>query len=391
MGDLFRDNRRLFIFIIISNFLLNFGFQVWQTLFNNYAVDQLSLGPAQIGVIQAVREIPGLLGFVIGLLALVMTEFRIMTLSVVVLGVGIALTGHALGFSSLLVTTFIMSLGFHFFMPSSNSVVLMLMKHEDTPKTLGNLGSLGSLASVAGTGAVLLFAGALGYSNMFISVGILVVIAGLMLLPFGKIKSDLPKGRKVQWRKRYWLYYTLSFLLGSRRHIFTTFAVLLLVQKFQVSVQTTALLFLINGIINVVTLRWTGALVGRLGERTAMTIAFGSLAVIFLGYAYVEFLPLLFILFILDNIFFGFNVSLSSYFQKIAVSKEEVTANVSTQQSIEHIAAITVPLIGGTVWAVYGSQAPFLFGVVIVLLGLILAQFMRVKPADAAAVGVGSA
>ena len=102
---------------------------------------------------------------------------------------------------------------------------------------------------------------------------------------------------------------------------------------------------------------------------------------IFLGYAYVTLLPLLFVLFILDNIFFGFNVSLSSYFQKIAVSKEEVTANVSTQQSIEHIAAIIVPLVGGTVWAVYGSQAPFLFGVVIVLIGLVLAQFMTVKPA----------
>ena len=289
-----------------------------------------------------------------------------------------------------MLTTFVMSLGFHFFMPSSNSVVLMLMKQEDTPKTLGNLGSLGSLASVAGTGAVLLFAGALGYSRMFISVGILVVLAGLMLLPFGKIKTNLPQGRKAQWRKRYWLYYALSFLLGSRRHIFTTFAVLLLVQKFGVSVQTTALLFLANGIINVLTLRWTGRLVGNIGERTAMTITFASLALIFLGYAYVNFLPLLFIFFILDNIFFGFNVSLSSYFQKIAVSKEEVTANVSTQQSIEHIAAIAVPLIGGTVWAVYGSQAPFLFGVVIVLVGLVLAQFMDVKP-EVSTVSVGGA
>lgn len=390
MGDIFRDNRRLFVFIVLSNLLLNFGFQVWQTLFNNYAVDQLGIGPAQIGIIQAVREIPGLLGFVIAFLALFMTEFRIMSLSVIVLGVGIALTGTTTGFTSLLITTFVMSLGFHFFMPGNNSLILMLMKQEDTPRALGNLGSLGSLASVAGTGAVLLFAGVMGYSTMFISVGVLVVIAGLMLLPFGKIKTGLPMGRKVQWRKRYWLYYTLSFLLGSRRHIFTTFAVLLLVQKFGVSVQTTALLFLINGIINVLTLRWTGRLVGKIGERMAMTITFASLALIFLGYAYVNFLPLLFIFFILDNIFFGFNVSLSSYFQKIAVSKEEVTANVSAQQSIEHVAAITVPLIGGTVWAVYGSQAPFLFGVVIVLIGLALAQFMNVEPATPA-IPVGKA
>ncbi len=148
MRDIFRDNRRLIIFIILSNFLLNFGFQVWQTMFNNFAVEHIGAGPAQVGLIQAVREVPGLLGFVIAFLALFMSEIRIMTLSVILLGIGVALTGFTNSVMSLLMTTFLMSLGFHFFMPSTNSVVLMLMKQEDTPRTLGNLGSLGSLASV---------------------------------------------------------------------------------------------------------------------------------------------------------------------------------------------------------------------------------------------------
>jgi predicted MFS family arabinose efflux permease len=383
MHELFRDNRRLLLFIIVSNFLLNFGFQVWQTLFNNFAVEQLGAGPGTVGLIQAVREIPGLLGFVIAFLALVMSEIRLMALSVVVMGVGVLLSGQAETTTYLLVSTFIMSLGFHFFMPSSNAVVLMIMKEQDTPRTLGNLGSLGSLAAVAGTGAVLLLAAPLGYRTLFHLVGVLVIVGGLLLLPFGGRPSGLPTGRKVKLRRRYWLFYLLSFLLGSRRHIFTTFAVFLLVKDHGVSVQTTAMLFLANSIINVLTLRWTGQLVGRIGERTAMTITFASLALIFLGYAYVASLPVLYALFILDNVFFGFNVSLTSYFQKIAVSRDEITSNLSTQQAIEHIAAITVPLIGGTVWEVYGREAPFLFGVAIVLLGLLLAQFMR--PARAAA------
>ena len=380
MGDIFRDNRRLLIFIIISNFLLNFGFQVWQTLFNNFAVEELAAGPAAVGLIQAVREIPGLLGFAIAFLALIMSEVRLMALSIVAMGIGVLLTGQANSVPTLLATTFIMSLGFHFFMPSSNAVVLMIMKQEDTPKTLGNLGSLGSLASVVGTGAVLLLAAPMGYRNLFYAVGVLVIIGGLLLLPFGNRQTPLPQGRKVRLRRRYWLYYLLSFLLGSRRHIFTTFAVFLLVREYGVSVQTTAMLFLVNSIINVLTLRWTGQLVGKIGERASMTITFSSLALIFLGYAYITVLPVLFGLFIMDNIFFGFNVSLSSYFQKIAVSREEITSNLSTQQAIEHIAAITVPLIGGTVWELYGRQAPFLFGVVIVLVGLVLAQMMRPAP-----------
>jgi predicted MFS family arabinose efflux permease len=166
-------------------------------------------------------------------------------------------------------------------------------------------------------------------------------------------------------------------LLGSRRHIFTTFALVLLVREFHVSVQTTAMLFLVNSVINVFTLRWTGQVVGRIGERLAMSIAFGSLALIFLGYAYVRSLPVLFGLFLLDNIIFGFNVALPTYFQKIAVTKEEMTSNLSVEQAIQHVAAITVPIIGGVVWEKYGAQAPFLFGVGIVLAGLVLAQQMH--------------
>ncbi len=378
MGDMLRDNRRLLVFIILSNFLLNFGFQVWQTLFNNFAVEELAAGPAAVGLIQAVREVPGLLGFALAFLALYVSELRIMSLSIVLMGVGVVLSGQATGIPFLMFSTFLMSLGFHFFYPSSNAVVLMATKQEDTPRMLGNLGSLGSLASVAGTGLVLLLAARAGYRSLFTGVGILVIAGGLLLLAFRGHKGGLPTGRRVRLRRRYWLYYTLSFLLGSRRHIFTTFAVFLLVREYHVSVQTTALLFLVNSIINVATLRLTGQWVGRLGERLAMTITFSSLALIFLGYAYVTALPALFGLFILDNIFFGFNVALPSYFQKIAVTPEEITSNLSVEQAIQHIAAITVPLIGGTVWELFGARAPFLFGVGIVLAGLLLAQRIRI-------------
>jgi predicted MFS family arabinose efflux permease len=301
-----------------------------------------------------------------------------MSLSIILMGVGIVLTGQAYSVAFLVVVTFVMSLGFHFFQPTTNAVVLMVMKKQDTPTTLGNLGSLGSIASVAGTGLVLLvtyLTGATSYRPLFTVVGILVVCGGLLLLPFGKVKEALPPGRKVVLRRRYWRYYSLSFLLGSRRHIFTTFAIFLLVQTYHVPIETTAMLY--------PTLRWTGRLVGRLGERLALSIMFGSLAFVFTGYAYSSLLPLeivlpfLYLLFVLDNILFGFNIGLTTYFQKIAVTQDEITSNLSTEQAINHVAAIIVSLIGGMAWALYGSRATFLFGVVIVVLGFILTQGVR--------------
>ena len=106
--------------------------------------------------------------------------------------------------------------------------------------------------------------------------------------------TGLPPKRRVVLRRRYWLFYTLSFLLGSRRHIFTTFAIYLLVREYGINIQTTAVLFFVNSLINIVTLRWVGQLVSRYGERLMLSIAFAALTLVFLGYAYITALPALY-------------------------------------------------------------------------------------------------
>jgi len=384
MSEMLKENRRMLVYLIVSNFMLFFGFRVWQAMFNNFAVEEIGVGPGSIGWIQALREVPGLMGFLAGLLALFLSEVRIMALSIVLLGVGTFLTGQATNIPFLLVSTLVMSFGFHYFYPSSNAVILMAVDKEYAPKMLGQLRSLGAIAALAATGAVYLLAGPWGYRRLFRVMGGLIAVGGLLLLPLGGAREGLPPRRQVVLRRRYWLYYTLTFLMGSRRHIFTTFAIFLLVRKYGISVQTTATLFLINSLINTYALQLVGKLVGRLGERLMLSIAFGTLAFVFLGYAYVTYLPALFVLYVMDNILFGFNLALTTYFQKIAVTPEEVTSNLSVGQTINHIAAIVVPVIGGTVWELFGSQAPFLVGVGIVLVSLVLTQFMRPLPEQVA-------
>jgi predicted MFS family arabinose efflux permease len=383
-------NRRMLSYLLASNFILFFGFQVWQTMFNNYAVEVIGVGPAGIGLIQAVREIPGLLGFLVGVLALYLSEVRIMAVSIVTLGVGMVLTGGANGLVLLLVATFVMSTGFHFFDSSSNSVVVMSESKRQTPRTLGIVGSLTSFAAVMASIAVFFLAGSMGYRWLYVAVGAAAILGGLVLLPFRGVREALPIGRHITLRRRYWLYYALAFLMGSRRHIFTTFAILLLVRNYGISIQTTAILYLVNSLINIVTLRLFGTLVGRLGERIVLSATFGSLALVFLGYAYVTVLPLLYLLFILDNILFGTNLALTTYFQKIAVGQEEITSNISAQQTINHIAAVIIPIVGGTAWELFGSQAPFLLGTVIVIVSLVLTQFIRTTPQTGAAPAIAA-
>ena len=380
MSETLKENRRMLVYLVVSNFMLYFGFRMWQAMFNNFAVEEMGVGPGSMGWIQAVRELPGLMGFLVGFLALSLSEVRIMALSVVLLGIGMFMTGQATDVSFLLISTVVMSFGFHFFYPSNNAVVLMAVEKQHTPKALGQLSSLAAVAALAATGMVYLLAGSWGYRRLFMVVGGLVVAGGLLLLPLGGGKEGLPPRRRVVVRRQYWLYYALSFLMGSRRHIFTTFAIFLLVREYGISVQTTATLFLINSLINTYVLQLVGKLVSRLGERLMLSVAFGTLAFVFLGYAYVTYLPLLFALYVIDNVMFGFNLALITYFQKIAVTPEEITSNLSVEQTINHIAAVVVPVIGGTVWELFGSQAPFLAGIGIVLVSLVLTQFMRTTP-----------
>jgi len=300
-----------------------------------------------------------------------------MAVSLVLLGIGIIFTGQSTTITVLFVSTFVMSLGFHYFNPGNNGLILMSITHEETPKVMGQLKSLGAIAAVLATGLVYCFADSLGYETMFTLVGAIVIVGGVVLFIVGKGGHSLPGRRKVRLRKRYWLFYTLTFLMGSRRHIFTTFAPFLLVQAYGIDVKMMSLLLLTNSLLNIYVFQKVGKLVAKLGERVVLTIAFAALIPIFLGYAYVNVLVVLCVLFVLDNVLFGFNLAMPTYLQKIAVSPEELTANMSLQETINHISAVIVPVVGGTIWVLFGSQAPFLAGVGVSVVSLILVQLIR--------------
>jgi len=379
---MFRTHKRTLIYLISSNLLLIFGFRIWQATFNNFAVETLHIGPEVIGGILSLRELPGLLTFLVGFLALVLSEVRIMAFSVMVLGIGLIITSQAGALPLLLVGTVVMSFGFHFFGPSQTGVILMQVSKERAPKFIGQLKSITTGGAILATGVVYFFTERIGYRNLFFTMGALVVVGGAVLLFMGKGGHGLPPKRRMVLRKKYWVFYGLAFLMGSRRHIFTTFAIFLLVSQFGISVKTTAILFLVNNLINIYVYQYIGKLVSRVGERLVLSVASIALIPVFLGYAYVGILPLLYALFVLDNLLFGVSLAVTTYLQKIADNQEEITSNLSLQTTINHISAVIVPVIGGTVWVVFGAQAPFLFGVAIVAVTLVLAQFMRVPTDD---------
>lgn len=385
------EQKRLFQTLAFAGFFLYLGFNIWQVIFNNFAVEEIGVTGGQIGWIQSVREIPGLMGFLLGFLALWLTEMRVLGISVLLMGLGLIVSGFADSPSVLMIGTLVMSTGFHFFYPSNSSLVLMGVGKDDAPRWLGRLSSISAIAAVAGTLAVMILVEgvqvgplhipAWGYRTPLFIAGGLVIVGSLFAMRNGRKFGGQRQRRKVIFRRDYWLYYLLTFMMGSRRHVFTTFAVFMLVDIYGADVQTVAALYLVNHVVNTYAAAQLGRLVARFGERRVLTFNFVGLVGVFLGYAYVPYLPVLYVLFVLDHIFFGFNLAVDSYFQKIAHSPAEITSNVSMAQTINHVSALVVPVLGSILWEQVAPSATFLAGVGIAVISLGLVQLIRTQPA----------
>ena len=100
------------------------GNQGWQTLFNNFAVEKVGANSIQVGAIQSFREIPGFLTFFAVYILIVIAEYRFAIYSIILLGIGVMVTGLFPTFEGLIFTGLLMSVGFHFFETANQSLTL---------------------------------------------------------------------------------------------------------------------------------------------------------------------------------------------------------------------------------------------------------------------------
>jgi hypothetical protein len=366
----------MYRYLIVLTVASTAGLYGWLILFNNFAVEVAGLEGRHVGVIQSVREVPGFLALLAVFVLLLIKEHRLSAVSILFLGLGLGATGLLPSYPGLLFTTLIMSFGFHYFETTKQSLTLQYFDENTSPWVFGKLRSL-SAASNIGVGVLIyVAASSLNFTQVYLLIGGLITAAALW--GFFQEPADrnlVPQRKKMIFRRKYWLFYFMTFMGGARRQIFMAFAVFLLVKKFQFSVQEVTALFIINNIINYFLSPMIGKAVIRFGERKVLSVEYSALMIVFLAYATVESRIIVGVLYILDHIFFNFAIAIQTYFQKIG-DPRDIAPSMAVGFTINHLAAVFLPAIGGLLWMV-DYRIPFIAGAGMSLISLIAVQGIR--------------
>ena len=368
-------------FLLAAAFVMPLTFSVWQALLNNFVIERAAFTGAEIGILQSLREVPGFLAFTAVFVLLIIREQRFALASLLVMSIGVAATPFFPTTYGLYATTVVMSLGFHYFETINKSLTLQWIQKTETPHFMGRA------LAVKAAGALLAYSGIwvlmewfdVGFTGMYLLAGVIGVVITLGLwLAFPHFPDGAIQHKKLVLRRRYWLYYALTFLSGARRQIFMVFAGFMMVEKFGYSAADISLLYLANYDFNLFFAARIGSWVGRAGERTALRLEYIGLIAVFTSYAFVENATIAAGLYIVDHLFFALSIAINTYFQKIS-DPQDIAATSSVSFTINHIAAVVIPALLGIVW-LSSPSAVFLVGSAIATASLLLCNLIPGDP-----------
>jgi len=355
-----------------ATFLFAFGFAIYGAVFINYITEILKVGPIHMGALESLREIPGLLSVAIAAGVARFAEGRIGALCLILSAAGVAATGFVHSFPALVLVTVFWSVFMHQWFTTSSAIPLALAAGQEGGRHLGRMGKIGAAGTVLAFLLIRPLASHVAYPVFFVTAAVFILAGGLCLLPLSAA-STTPNRPRLLFRREYGLFYGLTFLEGCRRQIFSTFALFALIEFWKVSLADIATLMLVNAVLSFIVAAPVGRLIDRIGERRAMTFYYAAIALTFAGYALVPSVLFLKGLWVLDSVLFSFGISITTYLNRI-VRPGELMPSLSMGQTMNHVAAVVIPVAGGLLWHRFGYHAPFWCGVVAALVSLLLTQ-----------------
>lgn len=367
--------------MLIGTFLVSLSTAMNGALYNNFLKVMLSGNYMKMGQVEAVRETPGILSAFLSGVGSFLPEPVLGAISLVVMGLGFAGYYWATSFTSIMGWSFFNSLGMHLWMPLSGALGMGLAPENQKGTVLGRIASIGAVGTltgylvVAGLSRLMPEGVQSFYRYLYFIAGFIAIIAAIVIFSI-KVRPPLKPKPKFIFKKKYGLYYLLQILEGCRKQVFITFATFTLVLNYNAGPGTMAVLLFINYLVAFGVSPLFGKWIDRFGEKKVLTWNYLLLIIVFILYSVIHVREVLYVLFCMDNILFTFSIALTTYVGKIA-PQEELTGTLAMGVSVNHVAAVIVPLVGFAAWKLFGYEVCFMAGALVVIGQLILVQKMK--------------
>lgn len=374
---------RAFLVLVVAVFSFQFANGINRSIQNNFFVEMLGLRADQMGLLTTAREIPGFLTAAVAALAMGLAPSQLGSLALVVMGIGYGAYGLVDSFPGLIAVAMVGSLGFHTWMPISNALGLALATRENAGQVLGKIQAIGFVASFLAMGLVILLVQVVGYRTGFFVSGAAIILGAVVILAYPRHLAEKPTQRLVL-RRRYGLYYLLTFLDGCRGEVFLAFGVYLLVQQYKIGVETITALLFVSSVASMLLSAPIGRLIDRVGERRALTFSYSCHLVSFLGFALVQDATVAVVLYTIYNVVLLFSMATNTYLKRTA-SPEDVAPSLAMGMTTMHVSAMIIPVLGGLLWQRFGFQVPFFVGAVFIVISIFVSQRIPLRTRAVAA------
>jgi predicted MFS family arabinose efflux permease len=360
---------------------------IFMATLNNYLSEVHHLDAAARGWIELPRELPGFfIMFVSGLMLTVLRETQMAAIAMVFTAIGAIGIGYlSPSTSAVVVFIIIWSLGDHVIFAVEGPIGLKLARGGKEGKRLGQLGGARNLGTILGVGLIFCLAKLLGDRfDLFYAIAAgSALMAGFYYMRLDVGREDA-RSHRIVIKRKYTLFYVISALFGIRKQIFLAFGGWVLVELHGVPVSTIALLYFIASALGVIMRPLLGEVIDWLGERIVLAVDELLLLAICLTYAFAsDLLPVPFDLWLLygayvfDSVLFALRVARTTYLQKIADSPSDITPTVSMGITIDHLVAMSLPILSGYIWQVYGFRWVFVLAGSIALAGFFICLRIR--------------
>ena len=373
--------------LAVTTFAVGFAMAAHQSIVSNYFEDEIGLEGPQFGYITAIREVPGFLLIFLTALFYRLSLPKLTSGALLLLAIGYGFFGWSTSFWSVAPWVVISSIGYHTWLQTQSALGLSLAREEHSGRILGKMAAISQGGALAAMAVVLVTfqQGWLSFDSAFVMTGVLALVAAIAIFRFpalhnGASMEAAQARERIVFRRGYKLYYLLSLMDGARQQIFFSFGLWVLIDQYGLSVPQISAVLLMTTMAAMVLTPRIGRALDTYGERTLLLYVNLAFIVALLGYALVS-NPVAALACYVTYTFIAPLAPMGAtvYLRKVAPSAD-LAPSLAMGLTMQHAAAIVVPIVTGFILNYVGYQIPFMVASGFAVVTLLISR--RLDPAS---------